>query len=220
MASSGGPLHILLKESPWGQKWPRPRDQVFTLKYIGKLLKIFFSKTTGPRAFIYGIWQHLEVLYKYSWKNLPGVKNGPAPGVKSFTLKYIGKLLKIFFSKTTRPRAFIFCIWQHLEVLYIYCWKNPPGVKNGPAPWVKSFYVEIYREPLKIFFIEATRPRALEFGIWQHLEVLYEVCSKLPPGVKNGPALCHMVNIDLDYENLKKIFLSKTSKSRALMFGM
>ena len=54
MATSRGPLHILLKESPWGQKWPRLRAQVFTLKYKWKLLKIFVSETTKPRAFVFG----------------------------------------------------------------------------------------------------------------------------------------------------------------------
>ena len=65
MATSRGPLHIVLKKSPWGKKWLAPGVKSFTLKYIGKLFKILFSETTRPRALIFCIWQHLEVLYIY-----------------------------------------------------------------------------------------------------------------------------------------------------------
>ena len=61
MATSRGPFDALLKESPWGKKWPHPRGQ-----------KIFFSKTIRRNAFI-GIWQCLGVqklqyfLFTYVW---------------------------------------------------------------------------------------------------------------------------------------------------------
>ena len=45
---------------------------------------------------------------------------------------------KIFFSKTTRPKAFIFCMKQCLVVLYINPGNHAPGAKNGPAPGVIS----------------------------------------------------------------------------------
>ena len=62
----------------------------------------------------------------------PGVHTGPAPGVSWEKHK------KIFFSKTTRPKAFIFCMKQCLVVLYINPANHAPGVKNGPAPGVIS----------------------------------------------------------------------------------
>ena len=40
---------------------------------------------------------------------------------------------KIFLSETTRPRAFIFGINHHLEVLYQSCSNYAPGVKIDPA---------------------------------------------------------------------------------------
>jgi len=43
---------------------------------------------------------------------------------------------KIFLSKTTRPRAFIFGIKHHLEVLYQSCSNYASGVKIDPAPEV------------------------------------------------------------------------------------
>ena len=57
--------------------------------YIGlnreKHEKIFLSETIRPRAMIFGMYRHHLVDYA------PGAKNGPAPGVTSFTLAYIGK---------------------------------------------------------------------------------------------------------------------------------
>jgi len=43
--------------------------------------KIFLSETTRPRAFIFGIQHHLEVLYQSCSNYVPGVKIDPAPGV-------------------------------------------------------------------------------------------------------------------------------------------
>jgi len=55
---------------------------------------------------------------------------------------------KIFLSETTRPRAFIFGIYYHLEVLYQSCSNNPPGVKIDPARG-SQFYIELYKENCK-----------------------------------------------------------------------
>ena len=63
--------------------------------YIGlnreKHEKIFLSETIWPRAMIFGMYRHHLVDYA------PGAKNGPAPGVTSFTLAYIGRTSKNFF---------------------------------------------------------------------------------------------------------------------------
>ena len=40
----------------------------------------------------------------------------------------------------------------------------------------------------KIFLSEATRPRALIFGMYYHHVDLYQVCSNYSPGAKTGPA--------------------------------
>ena len=45
-------------------------------------------------------------------------------------------IFKKKFSETTRPRAFIFGIKHHLEVLYQSCSNYAPGVKIDPAPVV------------------------------------------------------------------------------------
>ena len=39
----------------------------------------------------------------------------------------------IFLSKTTRPRALIFCIEHNIVDLYQACSNYAPGAKNGPA---------------------------------------------------------------------------------------
>ena len=52
------------------------------------------------------------------------------------------------------------------------------------------FYIGLYREKHEnIFLSETTRPRALIFGMKHHLVDLYQVCSNLTPGGKNGPTL-------------------------------
>jgi len=58
------------------------------------------------------------------------------------------KLIKIFLSETTRPRAFIFGVKHHQEVLYQSCSNYAPGVKIDPAPG-SQFYIELYMENFK-----------------------------------------------------------------------
>ena len=84
------------------------------------------------------------------------------------------------------------------------------------------FYIGLYREQHeKIFLSETTRPRALIFGMKYHLVDLYQVCSNYSPGFKNGPAPGgHMLYIGLYREQHEKIFLSETTRPRALMFDM
>ena len=51
------------------------------------------------------------------------------------------------------------------------------------------FYIGLYREQHEqIFLSETTRPRALIFGMENHLVDLYQVRSNYSPGAKNGPA--------------------------------
>jgi hypothetical protein len=92
MATSRGPLHILLKESPWGLKWPGPRGQKFYIEiYYRETFKKLLLHSHKFESF--HIWYMatyrgpLHILLKES----PLGQNGPAPGVV-FTLKYIGKL--------------------------------------------------------------------------------------------------------------------------------
>ena len=49
------------------------------------------------------------------------------------------------------------------------------------------FYIGLYRGKMKkIFSSETIRPRAMIFGMKQHLVNLYQVCSNYIPGAKNG----------------------------------
>ena len=48
------------------------------------------------------------------------------------------------------------------------CSNKAPGAKNG-------------------FLSETTRPRALIFGMHNHLVDLYQVCSNYAPGAKDSP---------------------------------
>ena len=61
---------------------------------MGKTKKIFFSKTTGPTALIFCMWQWLMVLYINCANHVPGVKFGHAPGVDSLHRPTIGKTKK------------------------------------------------------------------------------------------------------------------------------
>ena len=53
------------------------KKKVFKMQHS----KFFFSDTTSPRAFIFGILHHLEVLYQSCSYYAPGVEIDPAPGV-------------------------------------------------------------------------------------------------------------------------------------------
>ena len=55
----------------------RGKKQVLKMQFS----KIFLSKTTRPRAFIFGIQHHLEALYQSCSNYAPLVKIDPAPGV-------------------------------------------------------------------------------------------------------------------------------------------
>ena len=99
-----------------------------------------------------------------------------------------GKTLKIFLSETIRPRAQIFGIQHPLVELYKDCSNYFPGVKIGPAPGVTSFYIDLYRKSLKIFFSQTTMRTAQIFGMKHCLVDIYQVCLNYVPWAKIGHA--------------------------------
>ena len=57
-------------------------------------------------------------------------------------------------------------------------------------PWGHMFNIGLYRgKHEKIVLSDATRPRALIFGMKHHLVNLFQVCSIYIPGAKNGSPL-------------------------------
>ena len=84
------------------------------------------------------------------------------------------------------------------------------------------FSIGLNREQHEKIFSSATiRPRALIFGKKYHLVDLYQVCSNYSPWVINGPAL-GVTCLTWAYigSNMKKIFLSETTRPRALIICM
>jgi len=79
--------------------------------------QIFLSETTKPRAFIFGIYHHLGVLYQCCSKFAPGVKIDPAPGVTLLHWIIQGKV------QTT----------SSLEQLMVI-WPNSTGMVPGWSP--------------------------------------------------------------------------------------
>ena len=71
----------------------------------------------------------------------------------------------------------------------------------------------------KIFLSKTRRRRLLIFGIKHHLVDLYQV-QIIGLGPKMALSQGHMFYIGLYREDVKKIFLSETTKPRALIFGM
>ena len=126
---------------PLGSNLARSRRLIVSINLLWeKNSKIFFSETTGhsDTALIFCMWQWLMVLYINCASHAPGVKFGHAPGVDSIHRLTMGKTKKNFFSETTGPTVFIFCMWQWLMVLYINYANHVPGVKFGHAPGVDS----------------------------------------------------------------------------------
>ena len=84
------------------------------------------------------------------------------------------------------------------------------------------FNIGLYREQHeKIFLSETTRSRALLFGMQYHLVDLHLVCSNNTPGAQKWPRQGgHKFYRRLYREQHEKIFLSETTITRALIFGM
>ena len=60
----------------------------------------------------------------------------------------MGKTLK-FFSKTMRPTACIFGMWQCQVVLYIDPANQAPGVQSGQALGLRSYHKLLMEKTLK-----------------------------------------------------------------------
>ena len=81
-------------------------------------------------------------------------------------------------------------------------------------------YIDFYMEKHeKIFLSETTRPRALIFGMKHHLVDFYQVCSNYTLEPKVASPGSHMFYIGLYREQHKKIFLSETTRPRAMIFS-
>ena len=80
------------------------------------------------------------------------------------------------------------------------------------------FYIGLYREKYeKIFLSETTRPRVMIFGMKHHLVNLNQVCSNYIHGAKNGlPRGSHVLH-RLILGKHEKIFMSETTRLRALI---
>ena len=102
----------------------------------------------------------------YSDSDPPRVKTGCTLEVTCFTLKYLGKLSKIFFSKTTRPRGLIFGIWQCLGVFYKDCSNYGSWGQNWPCLGGQMVYIELYRENYKNLLL--WNHKAYSFNIWHY----------------------------------------------------
>ena len=75
-------------------------------------------------------------------------------------------------------------------------------------------------KPLKIFLSETTTPRVLIFGMYDKLMDLYQFVQVMPLWSKMGlPQGSHVLH-RLIWEKHRKIFLSETTRLRALIFGM
>jgi len=141
-----------------------------------QLSKILLTETTRPRAFIFGIKHHLEVLYQRYSNYAPGVKIDPAPGVTILHWIIYGKL------QTTSSLEPLMGIWPNSTEM-VPGWSLTEIVQMVLIGCIRSWV-----QFSKIFLTETTRPRAFIFGIKHHLEVLYQSCSNDPPGVKIDPA--------------------------------
>ena len=106
---------------PWGSLAP------ITLQWDN--IKILFSETTRPRAFIFVYNNIVTLLFINPANRASGVHTGHAQG-----RRYLRKYIKnTFFSETTRPKSCIFGMQDcHVE-FYINPANYVPGVKNIPT---------------------------------------------------------------------------------------
>ena len=102
-------------------------------------------------------WPYFKINW-YKWFTKAVEKHGRHEVGPVFLLYYIGKLLKIFVSETTRPTAFD--IWFGAQSsgplkLFLWCQKRPrPG---GHMCWIKK--------KKKNLLSETARPTAFVFGM-------------------------------------------------------
>ena len=115
---------------------------------------------------------------------------------------------KIFFCETGRPRAVIFGIWQHLECLHIYCWKNLHGGKKWPHHRGQRFYIEIYRETFKNLLLQ--NHQAESFHIWYMAtsrRPLHILLKESPWGQKWPRPRGQKFGIEIYWETFKNLLL-------------
>ena len=73
-----------------------------------KIFLSVLSKTTRPRAFIFGMKHHLVKIYQVCSDYIPGTTTGPPKGHMFYIGLYREKHEEIFLSETIRLRALIF----------------------------------------------------------------------------------------------------------------
>ena len=140
---------------------------------------------------------HLMALYIVCSNYVPRAKNGRTPG-------HIGSL-KIFSSKTTQPRPFIFGMQHHLMVLYQVCSKYDPGPKMAPTQGLSDLH-RVIQENIKKS--SSLKPESLEliFGMYYYLMALY---CKFVQNVTPGPKMDTPGLTCFSQENLKKLSILK-----------
>ena len=119
----------------------------------------------------------------------PGFQTGPVLGIKSFHRLIMVKTLKIFFSETMRPTAYILGMEQGLVVPCVKSCQLSLWCPNWPRPWGSRVSIDMMEKTLKIFMSETMRPTAYIFGMKQFLAVPYICSANEVPGVQTGPAL-------------------------------
>ena len=90
-----GPYQVSSNYSPGVKFDPTPGVTSFTWDYIWKILEISLYVAIRPRVTKFCMYLYLMGPYQVSSNYSPGVKFDPTPGVTSFTLAYIGKILEI-----------------------------------------------------------------------------------------------------------------------------
>ena len=107
-----GPYEVSLNYSPGVKFDLSPGVTSFTWDHIRKILEISLYGAIRPRvrATKFGMWLYLMGPHEVSSNYSPGVKSDPTPGVTSFKLDYIGKILEICLYIAIGPRVTKFCM--------------------------------------------------------------------------------------------------------------
>jgi len=143
-----------------------------------QLAKNFLSETTRPKALIFGILHHLEVLYRSCSNYDPGVKIDIGPGVTILHWIILGKL------KTTSSLELLMGIWPNstgmvpgwsptktVQIILIDCISRSRGQKIGfQNATFKNLLVRNYRaQSFHIWYIALSRgplPKMFKLCTW------------------------------------------------------
>ena len=180
------------------------------IKVNWQLLKIFFSRTTGPIL--------TKLSTKYPW--VKGIhvcsKEGPHPSPRGDNNK-IAKIhwwnSKIFFSRTTKPISTKLGT-KHSWVKGIQVWSN-----EGPRPFPRGDNCEIVKihwQYLKIFFSRTTEPFSTKLGTKHPWMNGFQICSNEGPCSFSRGDNYKMVKIH--WRNLE-IFFSRTTEPISTKLG-